>query len=37
MITITLFYFYEKVFMNIWVIRKFNEASLPQKEDSYIL
>ena len=37
MITITLFYFYEKVFMNIWVIRKFNEASLLQKEDSYIL
>ena len=35
MITISLFYYYEKVFilMNIWMIeKKINETSLPEKD-----
>ena len=37
MITISLFYYYENVFIltNIWVIEKFHETTLPEKEDFY--
>ena len=37
MITISLFYYYEKVFIltNIYDWEKFNEMSLPEKEDFY--
>ena len=31
--TISLFYYYEKVFMDAW--EKFNETLLPEKEDCY--
>ena len=37
MITISLFYCCRKVFvlMNIWMIEKFNEATLPKNKDFY--
>ena len=35
MITISLFYCCRKVLMNIWMIEKFNEATLPKNKDFY--